>query len=321
MNLNHIRYALEVNRTGSITQAAENLYMNQPNLSKAIREFEEELGYKIFTRTTKGMIPTQKGEIFLIRGKKILSDIKDLEDLFPLEEKPLGFSVVVPRYFPLSNVLNNMFDSLKNDQETSWHIIEMDDDNAIKQIMEGQSQLGILRYSSIYDLYVGQYLKSKGIESKLLAHNAKNVVFSNESPLSRLSSLSRENVNKQIELQLYTQPSRHLPEDSNVGEPSFYEPGSKKPTFLFSDTLTALEVLVENPNTYMIAPSPLPSTTLERYKLGQTPHWDESIRYMNRLIYGASHSFSPEEKRFIQQVIKGFSEANASILYQETSKV
>jgi DNA-binding transcriptional LysR family regulator len=293
--------------------------LNQPNLSKAIREFEEKLGYKIFTRTTKGMIPTQKGEIFLIRGKKILSDIKDLEDLFPLEEKPLGFSVVVPRYFPLSNVLNNMFDSLKNDQETSWHIIEMDDDNAIKQIMEGQSQLGILRYSSIYDLYVGQYLKSKGIESKLLAHNAKNVVFSNESPLSRLSSLSRENVNKQIELQLYTQPSRHLPEDSNVGELSFYEPGSKKPTFLFSDTLTALEVLVENPNTYMIAPSPLPTTTLDRYKLGQTLHWDESIRYMNRLIYGASHSFSHKEKSFIKQVLKGFSEADATILYQHTS--
>jgi DNA-binding transcriptional LysR family regulator len=320
MNLHHIRYALEVNRTGSITQAAENLYMNQPNLSKAIREFEEELGYKIFNRTTKGMIPTQKGEIFLIRGKKILSDIKDLKDLFLLEDKPLGFSVVVPRYFPLSNVLNDMMDSLKDDQETSWRIIEMDDDNAIKQIMEGQSQLGILRYSSIYDLYVGQYLKSKGVNSKPLANNAKNVIFSNESPLSRLSSLSPENVRDQIELHLYIQPSRHLPENSNIGDTSFYEPGRKNPTFLLSDTLTALEVLVENPNTYMIAPSPLPTTTLERYKLGQTLHWDESIRYMNRLIYGASHSFSLEEKGFIKQVLKGFSEAHATILYQQTSK-
>ena len=97
MNLQHIRYALEVSRTGSITQAAENLYMNQPNLSKAIREFEEELGYKIFNRTTKGMTTTKKGEIFLLRGKKILSDIKDLEDLFRFEEGPSGISIVVPR--------------------------------------------------------------------------------------------------------------------------------------------------------------------------------------------------------------------------------
>lgn len=72
MNLHHIQYALEVERTGSITQAAENLYMNQPNLSKAIRELEEQIGYKIFNRTPKGISPTRKGEVFLLRSRKIL---------------------------------------------------------------------------------------------------------------------------------------------------------------------------------------------------------------------------------------------------------
>ena len=38
MNLTHLRYALEVERTRSITKAAQNLYMGQPNLSKAIKE-------------------------------------------------------------------------------------------------------------------------------------------------------------------------------------------------------------------------------------------------------------------------------------------
>ena len=38
MNLQHLKYAVEVEKTGSITQAAENLYMGQPNLSKAIKE-------------------------------------------------------------------------------------------------------------------------------------------------------------------------------------------------------------------------------------------------------------------------------------------
>lgn len=37
MNLQHLKYAVEVEKTGSITQAAENLYMGQPNLSKAIQ--------------------------------------------------------------------------------------------------------------------------------------------------------------------------------------------------------------------------------------------------------------------------------------------
>ena len=41
MNTLHFKYAVEVEKTRSITQAADNLYMAQPNLSKAIRELED----------------------------------------------------------------------------------------------------------------------------------------------------------------------------------------------------------------------------------------------------------------------------------------
>ena len=53
MNLQHLKYAVEVEKTGSITQAAENLYMGQPNLSKAIKELEGTLGVAIFKRTSR----------------------------------------------------------------------------------------------------------------------------------------------------------------------------------------------------------------------------------------------------------------------------
>ena len=43
MNTLFFKYAIEVDRTRSITQAAENLFMAQPNLSKAIKETEEML--------------------------------------------------------------------------------------------------------------------------------------------------------------------------------------------------------------------------------------------------------------------------------------
>lgn len=53
MNLQHLKYVVEVEKTGSITQAAQNLYMGQPNLSKAIRELEKNLGIVLFKRTSK----------------------------------------------------------------------------------------------------------------------------------------------------------------------------------------------------------------------------------------------------------------------------
>ncbi len=68
MNLTHLKYALEVERTGSITKAAENLFMGQPNLSRVIKELEDAAEIKIFRRTSKGIVPTENGRIFLERA-------------------------------------------------------------------------------------------------------------------------------------------------------------------------------------------------------------------------------------------------------------
>ena len=80
MNIMHLKYAIEISKTGSINKAAENLYMAQPNLSRAIKELEASLGITVFDRTPKGMIPTPDGEKLLQYAKKILSEVDELED-------------------------------------------------------------------------------------------------------------------------------------------------------------------------------------------------------------------------------------------------
>ena len=55
MNLLHLKYAVEVAATNSMTKAAENLYTSQPNLSRAIKGLEDNLGIVIFRRTPKGI--------------------------------------------------------------------------------------------------------------------------------------------------------------------------------------------------------------------------------------------------------------------------
>ena len=81
MNLQHLKYAVEVEKTGSITQAAENLYMGQPNLSKAIKELEGTLGVILFKRTSKGVLPTAQGKEFLRYAKSILDQVERMEAL------------------------------------------------------------------------------------------------------------------------------------------------------------------------------------------------------------------------------------------------
>ena len=76
MNTLYFRYAVEVERSRSITQAAENLFMAQPNLSKAIKELEDSLGITIFERTPKGVIPTKRCRISCLRENILPKSIK-----------------------------------------------------------------------------------------------------------------------------------------------------------------------------------------------------------------------------------------------------
>lgn len=70
MNIQYLKYVVEVDKTGSINKAAKNLYMGQPNLSAAIKELEKELGISIFYRSKKGVFATKEGEKFLFHAKK-----------------------------------------------------------------------------------------------------------------------------------------------------------------------------------------------------------------------------------------------------------
>ena len=54
MNLSQLKYAVEVEKTKSITKAAKNLYMDQPNLSRAILELENELSRANLNSTLPG---------------------------------------------------------------------------------------------------------------------------------------------------------------------------------------------------------------------------------------------------------------------------
>ncbi len=77
MKLEYLQYLLEVSRCGSITQAADNLFITQPALSNAIKTMESELGYSLLKRSQKGVIPTAKG----------LEIIRDAETICQLTEK------------------------------------------------------------------------------------------------------------------------------------------------------------------------------------------------------------------------------------------
>jgi DNA-binding transcriptional LysR family regulator len=79
MELRVLRYFVETVREGSMTNAAAKLHVTQPTLSKQLKELEEKLGQKLFTRGNYNIHLTPEGEILYKRALDIL-DMVDLTE-------------------------------------------------------------------------------------------------------------------------------------------------------------------------------------------------------------------------------------------------
>ena len=87
MNMNQLKYVLEVASSNSMREAATKLFITQPALSASIRELEEELGILIFNRTNKGISLTPEGREFIVYAKKSVGQYAILEDRYLSESR------------------------------------------------------------------------------------------------------------------------------------------------------------------------------------------------------------------------------------------
>ena len=96
MTFEQFKYVIEISNTGSINQAANNLFLSQAALSTSIKNLEDELGTPIFLRNNRGAQLTSFGREFVSYIRPICSQIAQLErvrskshSLFPVTDTVL----------------------------------------------------------------------------------------------------------------------------------------------------------------------------------------------------------------------------------------
>ncbi|MBQ3921265.1 MAG: LysR family transcriptional regulator [Firmicutes bacterium] len=72
MTITQLIYALKVAECGNVTVAAKELFISQGALSQQIKRLEEELGYPVFERTSKGIRLTDRGKAFCKEASPVL---------------------------------------------------------------------------------------------------------------------------------------------------------------------------------------------------------------------------------------------------------
>lgn len=100
MELNQLKYFLEVAKLEHITQAAEQLHITQPALSKVIARLEEDLGCRLFDREGKNIKLNEYGQVVLRYARRLFYTIGDMEA--ELEEMSSGQAgrLVIGSSFP-----------------------------------------------------------------------------------------------------------------------------------------------------------------------------------------------------------------------------
>lgn len=103
LNYHHLRYFWAAAREGSVTRASQKLNISQPTVSAQIRELEQALGEKLFTRSGRALALTEVGrtvyryadEIFGL-GRELLDTIHDRPTGRPVRLS-VGIADVVPK--------------------------------------------------------------------------------------------------------------------------------------------------------------------------------------------------------------------------------
>lgn len=296
MNTLHFKYAVEIEKTRSITQAAENLYMAQPNLSKAIKELESSLGIVIFRRTSKGVIPTEQGVKFLNCAKQILMQIDNMESIAsPNKPEKRRIRISVPRTAYISKAFSDYIALSDSSEDMEIYFCETNSMRTIENVRENGYNFGIIRFNKAHEKYFSDFLAEKNLESQLLWEYEILAVMSAEHPVAEKEKLTYGELSANYtEL---TQGDDAVPYVPDAVEKLFAEnrpENAKTKRICMYDRGSALDFLLTVPESFMLD-SPVPESLCKKYGLIQRKCSFSDNCFMDCIIYTSGRKLSQNE--------------------------
>jgi DNA-binding transcriptional LysR family regulator len=107
MNLDQLRYFVAVAEELHFRRAAERLHVSQPSLSLQVRMLEEQLGARLFSRTTRQVALTETGAVLLEKARRIIGLMREARS--SVEEVSSGRSGKLRIGFTMSTTFQPFF--------------------------------------------------------------------------------------------------------------------------------------------------------------------------------------------------------------------
>ncbi len=196
MNINQLKYVLEVAGSSSIREASTRLYISQPALSASIRELEEELGILIFERTNKGISLTDEGRDFISYAKKAVGQYEILEDRYLAKDSGRErFSVSTQHYNFAIKAFTAVIRSMQPEKYT-FSIHETKTKEVLDDVRSLKSEVGVVSFSGANEAVIRKLFRDYDLEFVPLMRKETYVYVWKDHELAGRKEVSIEEMQK-----------------------------------------------------------------------------------------------------------------------------
>lgn len=194
MTLQQLKYLVTVAECGSISEAAQKLFISQPSLSAAIQNLEKEMGVNAFSRSSKGVVITREGEELLAYSRMLLEQADIMQEHFGKDKnRTPKFSVSCQHY---SFAVNAFVDLVKQYDASQYNFIlrETQTGEIIDDVAQGKSEVGILYLSAHNEEVLTKLMKKNGLVFEELFVAEPHVFICREHPLANKKEITLDDL-------------------------------------------------------------------------------------------------------------------------------
>ena len=294
MNITELRYLVAIMKWGSVSAAAKQMYAAQPNVSKALKNLEEEYGIRMFERSSTGMIPTEQGRHFIEQAQRVLQEVDRLDaDARRRQGECAELRVALPHATYASYAAVDFLQQAAGSEQLRVHIREAGSMEGLDFVLRRGYHLARLRYAEEDEDYYSRYCARRGL------HREQIMEFEYRLLVNRDSPLARHEVHDLAELNRYTEVLHddfQLPGEE--GSSLRWQVNENRRVHVY-ERCSQFSILQSLPTAYMWA-SPMPQRALEQYHLVLKKCPAQNQRMRDVLVYPDKGGLRPEEEKFIE---------------------
>lgn len=194
MTLAQLKYIIAVAECGTISKAAEKLYISQPSLTTSIKDLESEFGIEIFSRTNKGVILTSDGEEFLGYARQVISQTSLMEEHYSGATAARHQFCVSTQHYSFS--IEAFVKLLKEygGEQYDFRIRETQTYEIIEDVAKLKSEVGVLYLNQFNETVLRKLLRENDLEFTSLFIAKPHVFVGADNPLAKKEVLTLENL-------------------------------------------------------------------------------------------------------------------------------